>query len=190
MDGLIRIWDAAAGTLVIELDCGDDLRWLEWHPVANFIIAATESGSVHMWDVPGGNMSFYTGHGGAVTCGGWSPDGRNFITGSVDGTIIQSTPKTGQAINKMNGIIVSAFFSYLPFRWLLCFLHAPLCTAMLSWRSRLYACSMHASHLLLACTQCTHAHTANLPTGRCPSHFLCIGQTVPPSAVDVLGMAP
>eukprot|EP00729_Bicosta_minor_P006735 gene6735-2960_t len=109
MDGIIKIWKTVDGAEVCELDCGDDLRWIQWHPVANFIIAATESGSVHMWDVPGANMSFYTGHGGAVTCGGWSPDGRNFVTGSVDGTIIQWSPKTGAAINKMHGQVDKRF---------------------------------------------------------------------------------
>lgn len=34
------------GTKVCELDCGDDLNWFEWHPVAQFILAGTGSGSM------------------------------------------------------------------------------------------------------------------------------------------------
>ena len=33
----------------------------------------------YMWDIPGANMSFFSGHRGSVSCGGWSPDGESHI---------------------------------------------------------------------------------------------------------------
>jgi len=103
MDGMILVKKTADGSKVCELDCGDDLTWFQWHPVAQFIIAATDSGSVYMWDVPGANMSFFSGHGQTVTCGSWSPEGRNFATGGEDGALILWSPKTGAAIAKLEG---------------------------------------------------------------------------------------
>ena len=38
------------------------LQWIDWHPRADFILAGTASGSVYLWDVPIGTMSFFSGH--------------------------------------------------------------------------------------------------------------------------------
>jgi hypothetical protein len=35
---------------------------MEWHPLANFVIAGTGSGCVNMWDVPHGNLTFFSPH--------------------------------------------------------------------------------------------------------------------------------
>jgi hypothetical protein len=40
------------GSKVCELDCGDDLNWFEWHPVAQFILAGTGSGSMYVTHPP------------------------------------------------------------------------------------------------------------------------------------------
>eukprot|EP00040_Diaphanoeca_grandis_P019920 m.105521 g.105521 ORF g.105521 m.105521 type:complete len:430 (+) comp27656_c0_seq1:104-1393(+) len=102
MDGMIVVRKFPEGDKVCELDCGDDLTWIQWHPIAQFIIAGTDSGSVYMWDVPGANMSFFSGHGTSVTCGAWSPEGRNFISGADDGVLILWSPKTRAAITKID----------------------------------------------------------------------------------------
>jgi len=103
MDGIIKVWKTESGEEALELDCGDDLTWLDWHPVANFIIAGTDSGSMYMWDVPGANMSFFSGHSATVSCGGWAPDGRNFLSGGDDAALVLWSPKTGSVINKLHG---------------------------------------------------------------------------------------
>lgn len=93
MDGVINVCNTETGEIIVKLDCGDDLEWIDWHPKANFIIAGTQSGSVYMWDVPGANMSFFSGHGARVTAGKWSPDGRSFVTVAEDGVAIVWSPK-------------------------------------------------------------------------------------------------
>ncbi len=35
---------------------------MNWHPVGRFLLAGSASGAVMMWDVPAGNMSYFSGH--------------------------------------------------------------------------------------------------------------------------------
>eukprot|EP00038_Savillea_parva_P031602 m.88523 g.88523 ORF g.88523 m.88523 type:complete len:424 (+) comp9763_c0_seq2:28-1299(+) len=102
MDGVIHVWNVEDGAKVCDLDCGDDLNWFEWHPVAPFIIAATDGGALYMWDVPGANQSFFSAQTMSASCGGWAPDGRNFISGSEDGSVVLWSPKTGSVIARVN----------------------------------------------------------------------------------------
>jgi hypothetical protein len=37
-------------------------QWMEWHPVGKFLLAGNTAGAVLMWDVPAGNMSYFSGH--------------------------------------------------------------------------------------------------------------------------------
>eukprot|EP00041_Stephanoeca_diplocostata_P010854 m.174003 g.174003 ORF g.174003 m.174003 type:complete len:425 (+) comp18314_c0_seq1:346-1620(+) len=101
LDGVIRVLNVHDRTQVCELNCGDDLTWLQWHPMAQFLIAGTDGGSMYMWDVPGANMSFFSAHAESVSCGGWAPDGRNFLSASNDGSIVLWSPKTGKVISKL-----------------------------------------------------------------------------------------
>lgn len=103
MNGIILVRNVSDGEVVCELDCGSDLTWFDWHPVAQFIIAGTADSGIYMWDVPGANMSFFSGHGLTVTCGGWAPSGRNFMSAGEDGALIVWSPKTGQSISKTDG---------------------------------------------------------------------------------------
>lgn len=102
MDGVIRVYSLPSGVQACELDCGDDLTCLEWHPKGNFIVGGTASGSAYMWDVPGGNMTFFITHAAAVSCLRWLPDGRTFITGSEDASIIIWSPKTQKSILRVD----------------------------------------------------------------------------------------
>eukprot|EP00049_Salpingoeca_infusionum_P023424 m.12023 g.12023 ORF g.12023 m.12023 type:complete len:457 (-) comp5797_c0_seq2:297-1667(-) len=102
LDGMIRVWNTSTHEVVLELDSGDDLMFMEWHPKANFLVAGSASGSVLMWDVPAGNMSYFSGHGDTVSDGHWLPGGRAFVTGSDDGTLIMWSPKTKQPIMKLD----------------------------------------------------------------------------------------
>ena len=42
--------------------CRHPAQWTSWHPKGNFIIGGSGTGTVYMWDVPGGNMSYFGGH--------------------------------------------------------------------------------------------------------------------------------
>ena len=48
---------------------------MAWHPKANFLIAGTAGGAAYMFDVPGGNMTFFGGHQAPVSALAWAPDG-------------------------------------------------------------------------------------------------------------------
>eukprot|EP00039_Didymoeca_costata_P007187 m.97138 g.97138 ORF g.97138 m.97138 type:complete len:404 (+) comp13582_c0_seq5:103-1314(+) len=102
LDGVIQVWSTEDVKLVCKLDCEDDLLWFDWHPVANFIVAGADSGSTFMWDVPGGNTTYFSGHTAAVSCGAWAPSGRNFVTGAQDGSMILWSPKTATVVSKFD----------------------------------------------------------------------------------------
>ena len=48
-----------APTLLTSDPC---LQWLTWHPKANFVVAGNAAGSVMMWSIPAGTMSYFNGH--------------------------------------------------------------------------------------------------------------------------------
>lgn len=104
MDGIIRIYSVQTGEVVIELDCGEDLNWLHWHPVGNFLLAGSASGSVYMWSIPAGQMSFFSGHISPCLSGVWMPpQGRSFVTVEEAGALIVWSPKTQDQILKVDG---------------------------------------------------------------------------------------
>ena len=109
MDGEIRVWSVETHEVILELDCGDDMTWMQWHPKAPFLLAGSASGSVHMWDAPGGNLSFFAGHTDAITDGAWLPTGRSFVTVSEDGNLIEWSPKRAEIIAKVESKTHHAF---------------------------------------------------------------------------------
>lgn len=63
-----------------------------------------------MWQIPSGQvMSVFTGHGGSVTCGQFTPDGKAIVTGSADGSIIVWDPRTGAALHKWSSLMDGRF---------------------------------------------------------------------------------
>jgi hypothetical protein len=57
-----------------------------------------------MWSVPKGTlMGIFSKHGDLVTCGGFSHDGKHFISCSADSTLIYWDPKTLSAVWKAGG---------------------------------------------------------------------------------------
>lgn len=105
MDGVIIIWTCSSGSLLCRFECGDDLTFIDWHPLANFIIAGTGSGCVHMWEVPRGTLTFFNPHVTAITAGRWLPDGRMFVTAAEDGSMIVTSPKTQLAVCKFDATV-------------------------------------------------------------------------------------
>ena len=49
-------------------------------------------------------MNVFTGHADSIATGQWAPDGKTFVTGSTDGSIICWDPKTGAALHKWSQI--------------------------------------------------------------------------------------
>jgi WD40 repeat protein len=48
-------------------------------------------------------IQVFSGHSSAVTCGGFSPDGKKVVTGSQDATVRVWDPRTGQTVYLLNG---------------------------------------------------------------------------------------
>ena len=99
MEGMVKIWDAAAGTHVSDLEGpGDSVDWGAWHPKGPVYLAGSADSTVWMWNAPTAScMMVFSGHSDAVTCGGFTPDGKKVFTGSADCTVKLWNPKTGQA---------------------------------------------------------------------------------------------
>jgi len=99
MDGIIKIWDANTGKLVMNLDGPTEINWLQWHPKGNIILAGSNDGMLWMWLIPSGVlMNTFVGHQSSVSCGCFTPDGKNIISASDDGTLIFWNPKTAAPI--------------------------------------------------------------------------------------------
>jgi len=102
LDGMIKIWLVSNFELVLELDCGDDLLWMQWHPLGRFLLAGSNAGAVMMWDVPAGNMSYFSGHIAPVMAGAWAPNGRFFVSTGEDCCLLIWSPKTQEVTTKVD----------------------------------------------------------------------------------------
>lgn len=48
-------------------------------------------------------MNVFAGHSGPVACGSFTPNGKNIVTGSEDGSIIIWDPKTAASVHRIDG---------------------------------------------------------------------------------------
>ena len=48
-------------------------------------------------------MQVFTGHSGSVTCGAFSPSGKQVCTGAEDMTLRVWDPKTGKSVRTVSG---------------------------------------------------------------------------------------
>lgn len=103
-DGLIKIWNVNTGELVQTLEGPEDIEWAQWHMKGNAVIAGSRDGTIWMWLAHNGQcVHVFAGHDGAVTCGGFTKDGKMIYTGGEDGTVRQWNPKTGTCRHIFNG---------------------------------------------------------------------------------------
>eukprot|EP00668_Euglena_longa_P044071 GGOE01058659.1.p1 GENE.GGOE01058659.1~~GGOE01058659.1.p1 ORF type:complete len:435 (-),score=150.04 GGOE01058659.1:414-1652(-) len=108
MDGVVKLWDVETGELRATLEgLTDSVEWLACHPKGNVLFAGGADGQSAMWNTKGELMQLFSGHGGRVTCGTITVDGKLLITGSEDGTIRVFNPKTAETIHtfdKLRGL--------------------------------------------------------------------------------------
>ena len=83
-------------------DSSDDLTFLKWHSKGNMIVAGSRDTLVWMWNAMNGDFTTFAGHSAAVTCGGFSNNGKVIISGSDDFTVKVWAPKTGECIRTIN----------------------------------------------------------------------------------------
>eukprot|EP01147_Barroeca_monosierra_P006561 gene6561-7513_t len=102
MDGSISVWTQDLEKN-LDLDLGDDLTWLAFHPTIPFLLAASASGAIIMWAVPSGTMFNFFGHQDAVSCGKWLPNGRAFVSAGDDGKMLAWSPKSREITARFDG---------------------------------------------------------------------------------------
>ena len=94
------MWESGSGKCVQSLEGpGDAVGWVAWHPKGNVVLAGAEDFTAWMWlATTGACMAVFSGHGGPVTCGGFTRDGRAVVTGGGEGdaTLRVWNPKTGE----------------------------------------------------------------------------------------------
>lgn len=95
MNGIINVCETE-GHPVQQLDAEEEVTCMVWHPKGNCIIAGTISGLIWMWMIPNGAISTFAGHEDAVNNIMFTPDGKNIVSVSEDGTLIKWNPKTAQ----------------------------------------------------------------------------------------------
>eukprot|EP00667_Euglena_gracilis_P012901 EG_transcript_13278 len=108
MDGVVKLWDVETGELQATLEgLTDSVEWLVTHPKGNVVFAGAADGQSAMWNTKGENLQLFSGHGGRVTCGALTVDGKQLITGSEDGTVRVFNPKTAETVHtfdKLRGL--------------------------------------------------------------------------------------
>eukprot|EP00055_Hartaetosiga_balthica_P015657 m.94000 g.94000 ORF g.94000 m.94000 type:complete len:627 (+) comp8921_c4_seq1:68-1948(+) len=100
LDGAVKVWSTKDWEQVLDLDAGDDLSCIDFHPSAPFLVAGCASGAAIMWHVPTGNASYFQAHFENITAIKWLPNGRSFATTGEDGLLVTWSPKTQQALSK------------------------------------------------------------------------------------------
>ena len=85
-DGQVRIWDAISGELKQVLEGPEDIEFACWHSKGNAVLAGSKDGTVWLWLAHDGTcLQVLAGHDGGVSCGIFSRDGKNILTGGDDG---------------------------------------------------------------------------------------------------------
>ncbi|KAL9273952.1 Angio-associated migratory cell protein-like protein, partial [Drosera capensis] len=83
---------------------GDDIEWVKWHPRGHLVLAGSKDRNAHMWNADKeAYLTMFTGHGGHVTCGDFTLDGKTICTGSEDATMRVWNPKNGETIHVVKG---------------------------------------------------------------------------------------
>lgn len=55
-------------------------QWVRWHPRGHLVLAGSEDSTVWMWNGDKGSyLQLFSGHGGSVTCGDFTPDGMELF---------------------------------------------------------------------------------------------------------------
>lgn len=80
----------------------DTIHFLAWHPRGPVLLAGCADRATYMWHAAKGKfMMAFVGHEDAVTCGGFTSDGKLIVTGSNDSSVRVWNPTTGESIHRI-----------------------------------------------------------------------------------------
>lgn len=100
MEGLVILWSSPDWRKIHSLTGpGGSIEWIDWHPAGNVILAGSEDTTVWMWSLSSNMqnancLNVFAGHSGPVTCGRFTPSGKQVVTASQDGSLRLWNPKT------------------------------------------------------------------------------------------------
>ncbi|PIA15769.1 putative angio-associated migratory cell protein [Coemansia reversa NRRL 1564] len=101
MDGKVNVYNVNTREKCVALEGPDEIQWLCWHPRGNVLLSGANDASMWMWSLPGGDfMNVFNGHSAPVTCGQFTPSGRNIVSGAEDGTLIIWDPKSAAVLRQ------------------------------------------------------------------------------------------
>lgn len=113
-DGRVELWDAAAGSLVTEMQClqGDTLgrcfrdeAWgVAFSPDGASLAAGGQDGVAYVWDLASGEqIGALTGHNGGINGIAYSPNGRWLATAGRDNVAILWDAATFKLVDRLSG---------------------------------------------------------------------------------------
>ncbi len=103
-DGTVRIWDAATGREISEMNGGGSLFTTAFSPDGSRIVTSLPDGAAQIWDAATGrSIVVLKGHENSVTSAAFSPDGSSIVTASADMTARVWDAATGRVISVLEG---------------------------------------------------------------------------------------
>jgi len=107
LDATVKIWHTTGevGKLWHSFDGpSESVECVTWHSKGPVIFAGGGDGVGWMWNaVQGTVMNVFSGHSDAIIQAFFTPDGKNLVTASNDGTIRVWDPKTAQTLKLIEG---------------------------------------------------------------------------------------
>jgi ribosome assembly protein SQT1 len=105
MDGIVRVRNLASQKELSLEGPGSEIEWVAWHPKHLVVLAGSTDTIVWMWNVAedGLQMGVFVGHTGPVSCGGFTPNGRRVLTGSMDGSLKLWEPNGTSILHTFSG---------------------------------------------------------------------------------------
>lgn len=97
MSGFIQVFDVQKFEAVWTYEMGD-MIWMQWHSVANVLLAGSDSGEIYVWLIPSGDCKVLQTSGNKSEVGHLTPDGKNIIAGYADGCIKLWDIKTSSVV--------------------------------------------------------------------------------------------
>eukprot|EP00257_Ricinus_communis_P025619 XP_025013033.1 LOW QUALITY PROTEIN: angio-associated migratory cell protein-like [Ricinus communis] len=105
LDSTVNIWDINGNQKhKFAYDAADELmQSIRWHPRGHLVLAGSTDCTAVMWNADNNQLiNTFSGHGGSVTCGGFTPDGKIVSTGTEDATFRVWNPVTCEAIHAIS----------------------------------------------------------------------------------------
>ncbi|MBI1747341.1 MAG: hypothetical protein HYR55_12215 [Acidobacteria bacterium] len=104
MDGTIKFWDVAKGTVVGTLAEKGWVESISWSPDESKMTSGSTDYSVKIWDLETSSLiQIMSGHADTVWSVAWSPDGSTIASGSEDWKVNLWNAETGALLQALPG---------------------------------------------------------------------------------------